>query len=153
MERHKDPVLEEEGSGVVAHQAGVGRSNQREGTVGLPHIEDQVPEVVGSNWGWGGTGCQSAWGQAEEKAGRACSSEARRMGHEMHRDRHEPRLQSLEKVSALTKRQNQPYLLTKSFSFRGWVLGSYRLERCQLYPRTVLLVLSTHQDEALTCFG
>jgi hypothetical protein len=94
VERHKDPVLEEEGSGVVAHQAGVGRSNQREGTVGLPHIEDQVPEVVGSNWGWGGTGCQSAWGQAEEKAGRACSSEARRMGHEMHRDRHEPRLQS-----------------------------------------------------------
>lgn len=102
-ERHRDLVLEEgdrnlvleEGdTGVEAHHVGAGRRNQQEGmAVGLLHIEGQGLEVAGSNWGWGGTGCRSAWGQAE-KAGRACSSEARHTGHEMHKDHHEPHLQS-----------------------------------------------------------
>jgi len=120
VERHKDPVLEEGDSDVEAHQAEAGRSNQREGIVGLPHIEDQALEVVDSNWGWGGIGCQSAWGQAEEKAGRACSFEARRMGHGMHKDHREPHLRSLEKVSALTEgKTSRIHLRSRSLSASG----------------------------------
>lgn len=94
--QHTAQDLAEGGTGVEPHQAGAGLSIQREGmVVGRLPDEDQVLEAVGSNWGLGSAGSQLAGEQAEAKAGRACSSEAHRTDHEMHRDRHEPRLQTL----------------------------------------------------------